>query len=86
MLGHVSVQTTERYLGCKQKFRGAVNDRNVSNRSGWLLEREANDTCILDYDTVSFSRLVIRGGVQFDTRGAGNSEPDECRSSNISGP
>jgi site-specific recombinase XerD len=27
LLGHVSVQTTERYLGCKQKFRGAVNDR-----------------------------------------------------------
>jgi hypothetical protein len=26
-LGHVSVQTTERYLGCKQRFRGAVNDR-----------------------------------------------------------
>jgi site-specific recombinase XerD len=27
LLGHVSVQTTERYLGCKQKFREAVNDR-----------------------------------------------------------
>jgi integrase len=26
-LGHVSVQTTERYLGCKQRFRSAVNDR-----------------------------------------------------------
>ena len=26
-LGHVSVQTTERYLGCKQRFRNAVNDR-----------------------------------------------------------
>jgi site-specific recombinase XerD len=25
--GHVSVQTTERYLGCKQRLRGAVNDR-----------------------------------------------------------
>jgi site-specific recombinase XerD len=25
-LGHVSVQTTERYLGCKQRIRGAVND------------------------------------------------------------
>jgi hypothetical protein len=24
---HVSVQTTERYLGCKQKLRHAVNDR-----------------------------------------------------------
>jgi integrase len=27
LLGHVSVQTTERYLGCKQRFRSAVNDR-----------------------------------------------------------
>jgi integrase len=27
LLGHVSVQTTERCLGCKQRFRDAVNDR-----------------------------------------------------------
>ena len=27
LLGHASVQTTERYLGCKQKFRHAVNDK-----------------------------------------------------------
>jgi integrase len=27
LLGHVSIQTTERYLGCKQKPRSAVNDR-----------------------------------------------------------
>jgi hypothetical protein len=26
-VGHVSVQTTERYLGCKQRIRSAVNDR-----------------------------------------------------------
>jgi site-specific recombinase XerD len=26
LLGHVSVQTTERYLGSKQKIRDAVND------------------------------------------------------------
>jgi site-specific recombinase XerD len=26
LLGYVSVQTTERYLGCKQRFRNAVND------------------------------------------------------------
>ena len=26
-LGHVSIQTTERYLGCKQRLRSAVNDR-----------------------------------------------------------
>src|SRR6516162_1918511 len=27
LLGHVAIQTTERYLGCKQKLRFAVNDR-----------------------------------------------------------
>ena len=27
LLGHVSIQTTERYLGCKQKLRCPVNDR-----------------------------------------------------------
>ena len=27
LLGHVSIQTTERYLGCKQRIRLAVNDR-----------------------------------------------------------
>jgi len=26
LLGHLSVQTTERYLGCKQKLHHAVND------------------------------------------------------------
>jgi integrase len=26
LLGHVSVQTTERYLGCKQRLPEAVND------------------------------------------------------------
>jgi hypothetical protein len=27
LFGHVSVQTTERYLGCKQRLRNVVNDR-----------------------------------------------------------
>jgi len=27
LLGNVSVQTTEGYLGCKQRIRSAVNDR-----------------------------------------------------------
>ena len=26
LLGHVSIQTTERYLGCKQRLSRAVND------------------------------------------------------------
>jgi hypothetical protein len=32
LLGHASVQTTEHYLGCKQKLRHAVND-NLSKTS-----------------------------------------------------
>jgi site-specific recombinase XerD len=27
LLGHVSVQTTEKYLGCRQRLKGAVNDQ-----------------------------------------------------------
>lgn len=27
LLGHVSIQTTERYLGCKQRLRNTVNDQ-----------------------------------------------------------
>lgn len=27
LLGHVSVQTTERYLGCAQRIASAVNDK-----------------------------------------------------------
>lgn len=34
LLGHVSIQTTERYLGCKQKLRGAVNDRMGTEPEG----------------------------------------------------
>jgi hypothetical protein len=37
VLGHVSVQTTEKYLGCKQRLQNAVNDRSspiVDNFAG----------------------------------------------------
>jgi hypothetical protein len=27
LLGHISIQTTERYLGCKQRIQDAVNDK-----------------------------------------------------------
>ena len=26
LLGHVSIETTEKYLGCKQRFHNAVNE------------------------------------------------------------
>jgi site-specific recombinase XerD len=34
LLGHVSIQTTERYLGCKQRIQGAVNDKIGLEPSG----------------------------------------------------
>ena len=38
LLGHVSIQTTERYLGCKQRIRSAVNDESGSNSARPLHE------------------------------------------------
>jgi integrase len=35
LLGHASVQTTEQYIGCRQEFKDAVNDRfaiSITNR------------------------------------------------------
>lgn len=37
LLGHVSIQTTERYLGCKQRIRAAVNDVIGIEPKGWIL-------------------------------------------------
>jgi len=34
LLGHISIQTTERYLGCKQRIQGAVNDKIGIESSG----------------------------------------------------
>src|SRR3981189_2918425 len=34
LLGHVSVQTTERYLGCKQRIRRALHDRVAFYKMG----------------------------------------------------
>ena len=40
LLGHISVQTTERYLGCKQRLREAVNDKIGLEASGTLRATE----------------------------------------------
>jgi len=38
LLGHVSIQTTERHLGCKQKLRVAVNDRlGIEPGAAWTV-------------------------------------------------
>ena len=42
LLGHACVQTTERYIGCRQKFREAVNDRfQISIANNAPYERRA---------------------------------------------
>ena len=44
LLGHASVQTTERYIGCRQKFREAVNDRfqiSLANNAAYELRAVA---------------------------------------------
>ena len=56
LLGHVSVQTTERYLGCKQRFRNAVNDRIG-------LEPDGVDS--IDPPPLGDIRVVIRVGERF---------------------
>jgi site-specific recombinase XerD len=38
VLGHVSVLTTERYLGCKQNLEERVNDRfGASSHLRWIM-------------------------------------------------
>jgi integrase len=39
LLGHASVQTTERYIGCRQNLREAVNDRFRISPSNKLLTK-----------------------------------------------
>src|ERR1043166_3940051 len=34
LLGHIYIQTTERYLGCKQRIQGAANDKIGIEPSG----------------------------------------------------
>jgi hypothetical protein len=55
LLGHVSVQTTERYLGCKQRFRNAVNDRIGLEPDG----------VSIDPTPLGDIRVVIRVGERF---------------------
>ena len=67
LLDHVSVQTTERYLACKQRLRNAVN-----SASGWnqtVPDRRYSTLCDLRVPTIEFkglenilSLLVSRAG------------------------
>src|SRR5437762_844507 len=66
LLGHVSIQTTERYLGCKQKLRIAVNDNiglEPAQASNVVISCNAQ---LLLAAEISFSRLY--GHVQTTER------------------
>jgi integrase len=51
LLGHVSIQTTERYLGCKQRIRSAVNALRTQT-----LDRTSNQG-----DVATHQILVMEG-------------------------
>ena len=53
--GHASVQTTERYLGCKQNLGYQVND--VANIAGCLICKSRTTAHL-----IFFSRTISRSG------------------------
>jgi integrase len=59
LLGHVSVQTTERYLDCKQRFRNAVNVGSGWNPIGRNLRRFHPLADLWGVIPASMSELVI---------------------------
>jgi hypothetical protein len=61
LLDRASVQTTERYIGCRQNFREAVNDRfqNLTRKQGALNDsRDAHDNPV--YHVLSAATLFRR--------------------------
>ena len=71
----VSVQTMERYLGCKHRFRLAVNDHSVLDRSEILMSgisatasvrrrfaRKTDYVIIYIYGSVSLAQVLSRPG------------------------
>src|SRR5450759_2825186 len=57
LLGHGTIQTTERYLGCKQRIRAAVNDRIGIEPEG--CEGRRRPSCRLYINGVSQSRCRV---------------------------
>ena len=60
-LGHASVQTTERYIGSKQKLQDAVNDRfrNLSRKRQSPKERCGRRTACEVGDSVLYHRVLV---------------------------
>jgi site-specific recombinase XerD len=81
LLGHVSVQTTERYLGCKQNLGSPVNDR-FKLKTGPL--RQVNSECA----TVRVARPVETGSHEGIKCGHGGTKHEQpiCDSRPLSLP
>ena len=58
LLGHVSVQTTERYLGCKQRIRGAIKSALNRSRAGVGVRRRRHSH--LTYQEADFLPISQR--------------------------
>jgi hypothetical protein len=64
LLGHASVQTTERYIGCQQNLREAVNDRfeiSVVKRCGL---KSLGLAIMVDRDSVLSLSLFAADGIE----------------------
>lgn len=59
LLGHVSIQTTEQYLGSRQRIRSAVNDRIG-------IEPGSCSTCVLRESRLSSERMSVGSYRVFD--------------------
>ena len=74
LLGHVSVQTTERYLGCKQNLGSPVNDRFSLKAQAQQGRQNSESTAPPEYEQVE---LASGEGIQCGHAGQEHEQPIE---------
>jgi len=82
LLGHASVQTTERYLGCKQNLGHPVNDLFDLAKDGRPHENDVESARAKTFDPVE---MASRPGIQC-RRGGSNHDQRVCDSRQLSLP
>jgi len=82
LLGHASVQTTERYLGCKQNLGHPVNDLFDLAKDGRLHENDVESARAKATDPVE---MASRPGIECRQGGSNHDQP-ACDSSQLSLP
>jgi hypothetical protein len=80
LLGHVSVQTTERYLGCKQKLRCAVNDRLGIEPDAAARPRSGQGRTIDPSALRDYSKLILAAAEGFSVGASGPNRSTASRS------